>query len=119
MPVALVSPGAVSTHAIGHNPCGTDGSPGPGGHGMKITGTGGNVGVNNVSSVTHNSDSGNTYTNSNVNKNNTSTVNSNINRGGDTVTNDHSVKFGEGVNFSGASGVNFSSTSTNNMGRSS
>lgn len=87
--------------------------------GMKINRTGGDVAVNNVYTVTNNSDSGNNYTNSTVNKNNTSTVNSNYNRGGDTVTNDYSVKMGENVNFAGASGINFGSNNVNNMGRSS
>ena len=86
---------------------------------MKISGTGGNVEMNHVSNVTNNTDSGNNFTNSTVNKNNTSTVNNNINRGGDTVANDYSVKMGEGVNFSGASGVNFWSNNVNNTGRSS
>ena len=97
----------------------TGGSPSPWGRGMKINGTGGNVEMNHVSNVTNNTDSGNNFTNSTVNKNNSSTVNNNINRSGDTVTNDYSVKMGEGVNFSGASGVNFWSNNGNNTGRSS
>ena len=117
-PVALVSP-SIPPPEAGHNPSGTGGSPSPWGRGMKITGTGGNVEMNHVSNVTNNTDSGNNFTNSTVNKNNTSTVNNNINRGGDTVANDYSVKMGEGVNFSGASGVNFWSNNVNNTGRSS
>ena len=116
--VALVSPGIAQPEAD-HNPSDTGGSPSPWGRGMKMTGTGGNVEMNHVSNVTNNTDSGNNFTNSTVNKNNISTVNNNINRGGDTVTNDHSVKMGEGVNFSGASGVNFWSNNMDNTGRAS
>ncbi|KAF8626053.1 hypothetical protein AX15_005107 [Amanita polypyramis BW_CC] len=75
------------------------------GSGMKVTHTNGDVVTNNTSSVTTNYNSGNTNTNSYISQGNRTTINGDHNQvAGDTVTNDHSVKVGDGVNFAGAMG---------------
>ncbi|KAK2467960.1 hypothetical protein APHAL10511_000255 [Amanita phalloides] len=81
---------------------GAESRPGPG-PGPVLRG-----GSNSV--VTNNHDSGNVYIGSHVNKDNTYTHTTSNNQ-------DYSVHLGQGVNFAGASGINFGSDNVNNMNR--